>query len=497
MVRDDKAKDVGVFSNGEEIDIFSNADYFQAEQIMTSDTMPSGSNIYAYTADNSDIVYGLGEDSSNNRVRIVSVASGGGDNPGSFATLHTSTDSTNLVYPQSPVQYFKTTESNKNWLYFYVKASTTIKLARFNIGTPADPSIVGTLTGLDGTHDRLSLKSIFGTLYVMNGNYIASVDKDGVFTNAAFTLPNDWEAVDITEAGDQAVILARHVDRTLNLCKGFWWDLTSTSGPSDSFDIPMGGPQWITKHREKIIICCAINGIMNLFELSGAFQGAVPSKINNIGLTNMQVDGANQEVSPPRSVSQKDNILYFALYKTDKSGIYALGKIDDNKRWALVLAKRYHTSNYATHTPYSLFIHGPNYYGAFNDNGTVSNARCESNNSPARSSNAVYETIVIDEDTALTNKTVEQIFVVTHPLPASTSVACYTSKDYGSYNQIYLADGGSHSTTGAVVGTFPKTKLTNAKSFKIKLVLTSSGTSSPKVTMLAWNSINEKIPVAK
>jgi len=80
-------------------------------------------------------------------------------------------------------------------------------------------------------------------------------------------------------------------------------------------------------------------------------------------------------------VSQKDGILYFGVYKTDKSGIYALGQVDSGDPIALILSKRFSTTDYSAHKPIGLFIHGSNYYGAYNDTDNLA-CRCESMNDP-------------------------------------------------------------------------------------------------------------------
>lgn len=195
-VRDDKSKIIGSAFNMEEIDIFSNGDYFQAEQILTADAMPASTEVYAYTSGNNDTVYGYGKETSASKVRIVSVASGGSDDPGAFATLFTSADATNVAYSVSPIQFFLTTEDTQGMLYYLTNASGTVKLARLKINGSVESSI-GTLTGLDGSFDKCSMRVIFGELFIMNGGYVAKVDKDGVFTEKAFTLPSDWEAVDM------------------------------------------------------------------------------------------------------------------------------------------------------------------------------------------------------------------------------------------------------------------------------------------------------------
>src|SRR5690606_26903468 len=146
----------------------------------------------------------------------------------------------------------------------------------------------------------------------------------------------------------------------------------SATQVDDSFDLSTGSPQWIFNDKENVRILCAHNGSARLYQLSGAYPGAVPTQLPGIIIRNVATDTSTQPVSTSKMVSTKDNILYFGLNKTDKTGVYALGQLDADKPVALTLSKRFHTSDYAKHTAIALYIQGPNFYGAFDDNGTHS-----------------------------------------------------------------------------------------------------------------------------
>ena len=486
IIRDDKSIVPGAGSNFEEFDIFEDANYIIPTQIMSAEaSFPSGTEVYAYTADYNDVVYGYGKETSGGKVRIVSVAGGGGTSPGAFSTLMTSADGTNLAYLISPIEYHKTSESNKHWLYYLTNASGTILLRRCQVDGTGEAT-VGTLTGLTGTFDRVSFRHIFGELFVVNGNFIAKVDKDGVFTEKAFTLPTGWNAVDLCELGTNGLILARNINRLANYSKAYFWDLTDTTSFTDSFDVPFGGPQWIQKHREKVKLFFAINGKAWIYELSGAWAGAVPSRLKGIEMRNIATETSTQPISSSRQVSIKDDVLYFNVWKTDKSGIYALGQLDTDKPTALVLAKRFHTSSYATHTPYALLIQGTNFYASFSDNGTFSAFRCMTANGPTRSSNAVYETITLDEGNPTTQKKISEGIVITQPLPANTSISLRLAMDYGSYVGLQRANGTNYQGTGNTNGLFKATAV--GKTLKLKVMAVSDGTSAVKIVGIGYTS---------
>src|SRR3990167_4272410 len=273
--RDEKSKVIGGCFNMEEIDPFANKDYIQAEQINSADSMPSETEIYAYATGDDDTVYGYGKKTTATvgTVRLVSVATGGADNPGAFGALFTSADTTNLATLVSDLKFLRdTAASNPTSLYYIQGASATWYLSRYNIGATAEQTWNGSawaagtanassqLTGIVGSFDRPTMKVIFGELYICNGQYIAKVDKDATFTEKKFTLPKEWEAIDIIGVADIFLILCRNKNRLANYSKAFWWDGVSASQFNDSFALQAGVPLWIVNHQERIKIAAASNG---------------------------------------------------------------------------------------------------------------------------------------------------------------------------------------------------------------------------------------------
>ncbi len=481
IVLDDKSNIAGVASNVEEIDIFENENYFQAEQIMTLDSMPASTEIYSYDVGFDDTLYGLGKNTSDNKARIVSTANAGATNPGALATLFTSS-STDTVYPNFPIAFHQVTETTQKNYVYYITGTNTLKRYGDLSGSPSE-STVGTLSGLTGTYDRPWMLRLFGDLYIGHGQYIAKVNKDAGFTEKAFTLPNGWQSVSAIGLADTMAILCRNNNRLINRSIIYTWDLVASTQFTDSINIPFGGPQWIKNHKEAVRVCCAINGELKLYQVTGSFP------VQTHTLKNVGVETTYQPISPDKSVTFKSNILYFGLFKTDKSGIYALGQLKETTPLALILSKRFHTSSYALHAPTSLFIQGPNYYAAFSDNSTASNSRCESNNSPARSSNAVYESIWLDGGKPTNRKNFKTLTVHTYPLTASTSVAASVDFDYsGSYTSVTRDDGSAFNTTSGLMGSFNVAK-DGKRAYKVKLALTSSTVYSPKVVAVFMEMI--------
>lgn len=474
IVRNDKSRVIGASFNVEELDIFTNKNYIQAEQIFSADTIPASSELYDYTVGDDDILYGYGKETSGNKVRLFSLANSGASNPGSFSTLFTSSASDVAKY-EGVIEFHKTTESgtDKKWVYYL---AGTNKLKRYGDldGTPAEAD-VGTLSGLDGSWDKPWSKRIFGELYIGHGQYIAKVDDDGNFTEKAFTLPNGWESVDAIELSDTMLILCKNVNQLRNTSMIYQWDLTATTQFDDSVKIPMGGAQWISNIKERIIVCCAINGQLRIYEISGSFP-IETHKLDNIG-----TETSTQAISPSKSVAEKEGILYFGLFKTDKSGLYALGQTDETTPLALILSKRYNTTDYSKHKPTSTFIQANNFYSAYDDNQVPSVSRCEGSNSPNRSSNAIYESIWIDNGSLIKDKYIDEITLLSYPLSANTSLTLSVAVDYSSsYTTITRPDGTNFNTTSDKVGFF-RPAISNVKVFRLKIAFTSSTTNSVKL----------------
>jgi len=482
--RDDRSTITGACSGVEELDIFSNKDYIEAEQLMTSDTLPATSELYSYCVANDDVMYGYGKETGDDKVRIFNVDDGGASNPGAWATFFTSSEGTNLATTLSPIAYHKTSETGNHFLYYIRGTGTTWYLARLRIDTKAEAN-VGTLSGLNGSYDRPTMRRFFGELYITHGQFIAKVDDDGTFTEKAWTLPNSQEAIDIIQVSDVAIVLARNENRFINETTGYWWDLEASAQFDDQFKIPMGGAQWIANWKERIIIFCAINGIGKFYQLSGAYPGAQPLEIPDRLLTNIATETTTQPISSSKMVSQKDGILYFGVYKTDKSGIYALGQVDSGDPIALILSKRFSTTDYSVHKPTGLFIHGSNYYAAYNDTDNLA-CRCESMNDPTRSSTAFVETIWQDFGTPLQKKDLIRAYINAYPLVADTALNLYIYSDYSTTpTQIKRPDDSIFNTTNGLLGLFKPAAFVNKFAFKAKVIFTSTTTTSPKLQSIS------------
>ena len=114
--------------------------------------------------------------------------------------------------------------------------------------------------------------------------------------------------------------------------------------------------------------------------------------------------------------------MYFGLWKTDKTGLYAIGKAGARLPTALILSRRFDTSSYALHKPQAANAFGPNFFCAFDDNGSADFARIENNNSHTRSSNATDESILIDAGDSYASKSWMGFLLKTKSMPDDCSI---------------------------------------------------------------------------
>jgi hypothetical protein len=477
----DKSDVVGVMTNIESVDVYANKDYVQAEQVMIADTsVPASTEVYSFDIAKNDTLYAYGKaTASSNNARIIQITTASVDNPGDWATLFTST-SADVAKSTSPIGVHEVTEGGNQRTYLYYISGTAILKKYGPIESSPAEATVGTLSGLDGTDDKPWMLRAFGELYIGHGQFIAHIDDEGTYTEKKFTLPNGWESISASILSDTMLILCRNFNPLVNSSMVYQWDMSASTQFDDSIVIPMGGPQWIFNHKEATRVCCAINGELRLYQLSGSFP------VETHRMYNVRADATTQNVSPNASVSQKNGILYFGVYKTDKCGIYAIGQVNENKPFALTLNRRFEeVSSYATHAPRGLFIAGPNFFASYADNGTNEVSRCEGNNTPNRSSNAVIETLWIDDERPINKKQLIRAYIKAYPLATNTALTLSIATDYSaSYTQVNRPDNSIFNTLNGLLGFFRPSSFNDKFAFKAKVAFTCATTTSPKLQLV-------------
>lgn len=446
--------------------------------------------ISGYTVDDADNMYAITK-TVDGYFQILKKANSSSTSPGSWSHLYKST--TILVSSTTGIGWHKW-DAATEWLYVVtgLDSATTRTVYRVKTdGTGPTSTDSGattmTLTGLNGSFDRFPKIRIDGELFIGSGQTIVKIDSTGVFVPATFTIPNGWTCVSFAPLGDNLAILAKSVEAGNNTSKVFFWDLTATTGVLDEVTIPMGGPQIVVNHNEYLRVMAAKNSVFRAYQLNGK----VPVRTHQ--LTNIAIETDTQPICPDNTKFLRDNIVYFGLWKTDKSGIYAIGQADDAKPLAMVLSKRFNTSDYSLHKPFAAFPSGPNLYASYDDNGTKTMMKIEGS-SPTRSSNAVYESILVDASSPESAKEWPGFLLVAKPIPASCNIKVDARTDnassYDSNSLKTLDNSNDQVLDGGTADTYWEREWTSlvGRALQFRIRCTSSGTSKASIYMISLKS---------
>jgi len=479
----DRSRSDGVSLNIEELDPFQSRDYVIPQTIFTVETDPTRQTM-GFTLDDGDNGYLISR-SGTATAQIWKQASTSQNIPGAWASIFTSTNTFNSV---SPIIWHKWA-SGADYVYYVTGSGTLRKLG--DLPTATETS-VGTLTGLTGTFDRIPMIRTNGELYIGNGQYIANVDDTGTFLDTFASIYSGWHCVSFARSSNMLAILARSPILGDNKCKVFFWDFSlHPDSMIDEIDIPMGGPQIIENHNETLRVICAKNGIMKAYSVEGRRATLTHT------LYNIATETSTQPIIPDQSKFVKDNIMYFGLWKTDKTGLYALGQVDSQAPVALILAKRFATTDYSLHKPRAALSVGPNWLVSYIDNTTERVSSVYDNNNPTRSSQALYESIWYDAGNPEVSKQWEGFTLDTAPTSLGVSIDISARVDNASS---YAASSlKTLSTSVAAVAQRPQTDSggTNnthwvrpweslvGRTLQTKLAFTSNGTDYAKLYQFA------------
>ena len=387
------------------------------------------------------------------------------------------------------------------YLYYVTATRTLVRLGPTpSVATEYTTDLTGvnmTLPALGNYNDRIPMLRDFGSLYIGNGQYISEIDNNGIFSPQSFQLPDGWEVVSMATAGENMAVLARSVNTGMNHSMIFYWDLTSAEQPLDRIRLSMGGPQIVFNWHEAIWAICAQNG--NLIAYVVSDRQAIPK----LFLDNISEETDTQAIIPDATKFTFEDCIYFALWKTDKTGIYAIGSLGYGFSPALIMAKRFApstVSDYDNHIPYAVFAAGPNMYASYSDNGTPTLRRLEANNSPTYSSDAVIETVYINAQSPEMLKTWPGIVVISHPMGASCSITVSGRTDdassYKASTEKELTPEDDQLADGATADTYWVREWVSlrGRSLQSKIKFKSNGsTSRPTLLEIAPISVEESL----
>ena len=480
ITKGERDRRVGVAFNVEDCDIFENQDYIEPTTIFVADDITRRTQAYEVSEADNGYAYSQSADGD---AEIMVLATASADNPTTWSSAF---ESTGDVHPNGTLAWFKW-NTGADYLYYPTISGTTVslkKLGDLTTYTETTAALNGTdattLDGLDATGDRMQFIKGFTEMYILNGKYISKISSAGVFTQHAFTLDDNLTAVSAALKGEFLYILCKYANAGLNSSRIAVWDLSHTTQAVDYIDVPCGGPQWIANHGDILRVLCVRSGTAQFFEVQ---QGLHAVKTHE--LASMKTETAAQPISPVNTVFIDNNILYFGLWKTDKTGLYALGRVTEGAPLALVLAKRFDTSDYSTHTPNAASKFGNNWFAAMLDNATENTMRIEGNNSPTRSSNAVYESVWFDGGNPEAIKDWRGYIVLSKVIPTSCEIKVDCKVDnatnYDTNSLVTLTSTNDYNHGGGTAGTYWHRITTSlaGRFLRIRIRFTSSTTTKP------------------
>lgn len=482
IVVGERDRNIGTASNVEELDIFTNPDYVQPETIFSADSViENGAWDFA---DDGTSVYAISESGGKAKIwkRANAMTSGLGST--TWAAYKVSSQNSNQ---DSFLECLEWDDGTKH-LYYVVGTNSLYKYGDI-AGSPNETS-VGTLTGVSDANGRLPSLIRQGELFIGHGKYVARVDGTGTYTNAAFTLPAGWRVVDMENVANNIALLCSPSSQSSGESAIFYWDATATTGFIDSVFIPSGNPQAIKNHTESLRVFCVSGGAANaklrIFELLGK-KPFLTHELTNIDVDYQTPAGAYNWSVSPKTMAIVDNILYFGIAKTDKTGIYALGQAQEDKPLALVLSRRCSTTDYSNHYPIAMYATGKDLLLSAYD-GNVSGWLHQQMvyASASRSSNAIYESVVIDDGKPEVAKRWDKFTAITGSMPSGCSILVSGRVDSTSDGYTQLQ---TFSTQGKTYYTAPVNF--NGKALQIKASFTSNGTSTPKLYQLGVRACEE------
>ena len=502
--RDDLSNVGGGASDVEELDILENANFVKPTQVLSADTIPANTAFHSYCEDplNGD-GYAVGSDNNSytyaqvfqNRA-ISSTTPSGWSSEGSSSLVANPISGSTVHYE---VALGATSIIPTLAVYFITGQNVISKwTAAGGIATTVGPWTLSTLTTAMG---HVSFREINGITYICAGNNVSTIDPGSPstganFNEAAFPLPFGYVAVDICQAGEYFFVLASSSNLLANKSVIFIWDGVSGTY-TDQIPVPMGGPQWLYNFKQTITICCCANGILQLFYLSAPTIGAICHKYPNIRLAKVQPENQSQlgygatgghgfiwpvPVSPSKTVFVKDDVLYFALWKFDKTALYALGQLDTKAPFALWLAKRFGTSDYSQMIPIAAYCFGAKIFASFQTGYSTqgSNATNAALCNPAiasRSSQAIFQSVWEDDDAPMNPKILHKLYATSYPMPAGCSITLSVASDYGNtFSNVYQNSNIVMNILNAIFAMFSSTGTTNKKLFQWRASFTSRAT---------------------
>jgi hypothetical protein len=370
-------------------------------------------------------------------------------------------------------------DDGNNYLYW----ATATSLARTTLNGsppstwPAGMAIQNYRTNLDD-YPYHPMKNAVGDLCIGNGNFLATVDYDGTWDNAAMNLRPGNIIKCLEERDDYVIIGSERVDTAE---EGYLWSWTPTARNwIQKRKVPVKGVNSLID-TELILLQGGKNG--ELFYSDFVNKAPLNSMPNELGQTN------------PMGVAIYKNLALFGIYGAgDQTGIYSLGRRSQNRPMAFNQEFRVGGENTIAEIG-AVWVASSAVYASYQANGSATYYGIDMVSTSTRAK-ARYEGLEFTGENPHLKKTLKTLKTTMEKLPAGCGVSILyktdraTTSGDGSGSQgpgwRYATVSGGMSTTYSTTNSDEAEFIINdtGKTFEIGVELTPSGSSTPEVTGL-------------
>lgn len=323
--------------------------------------------------------------------------------------------------------------------------------------------------------DYHTMRQACGSLMIANGNFLAKVDYDGTFNNAALNL-RPGHLIKAIEERDDYVILGSY--RKDNSEEGHIWSWITTA------------TNWIQKKR---IPVKGVNALINteMLLLQGGADGELffSDFVNATPLHGI-IGGGQTE---PDGVSIEDDLAIFGIYNGDNPGIWSYGRKRKNRPHALNydyrLAQTVAGSSISTIAAV-VMADGLLMASWGTTDGSTSEYGVDSVSFTTKAT-AVYEGLEFDGNSPHLKKMFDTVKLILSPLVSGTSVSVkYRTDKQTSWQYAVMGSGGTtFSEADAVETIFSIGK--PAAIYEVGVELNPTGNNSPEVLDIITYLSNE------
>ena len=369
-----------------------------------------------------------------------------------------------------------------NYLYW----ATSTSIARMTLNSSVDtPWAAGVAsqnykTDLDN-YDQHPMKNAVGKLCIGNGNFLATIDYDGSYTNAAMNLRTGNIIKCLEERDDYVIIGSERADDSE---EGHLWSWTPTA------------TNWVQKRKVPVK---GVNALIDteLILLQGGAQGEIfySDFVNKAPLNSLPAELGR--TNPMGTAIYNDLALFGFWGAGDQTGIYSMGRRMQNRPMALNCEFRLDETVLGNTISEigAVWVNNSVPFASYKVTGSATYYGIDMASSTSRAV-ALYEGLEFTGGIPHLKKHFVSIKVVMEKLPTSCSVAILyktdratTSGDQSGSQKAgwrYARVGGGSGTTYSIVDSTEAEFIIDdkGKTFEIGVELTPSGTSTPEVTAL-------------